>query len=140
MGFWSDAWDAAKLIGKGIADVFVGIVAVLVLTIWAIGYVIFSVFDHLYDWIDRTIEKVKKKIKSVIMVGTKDTEKFIDTLPRDKRTILPGYAPGTKRSLIAAVDENQKVVHAQITSTTKGFDDIIEDAFSRGEMVEQPIC
>ena len=52
MGFWSETWDAAKSIGKGIADVFVGVVAVLVLTIWAIGYVVFSIFDHLYDWID----------------------------------------------------------------------------------------
>lgn len=140
MGFWSEAWDAAKSIGRGIADVFVGVVAVLVLTIWAIGYVIFSIFDHLYDWIDETIEKVKKKIKSVIMIDTEETEKFISGLPVDKRRTLPPYKPGTKRSLIAATDENNKVVHAQITSTTKGFDDIIEDAFRRGEIVEQPVC
>lgn len=140
MGFWSETWDAAKSIGKGIADVFVGVVAVLVLTIWAIGYVVFSIFDHLYNWIDETIEKIKKKITSVIMIDTEETEKFINGLPGKNKKTLPPYSPGTKRSLIAAVDENNKVVHAQITSTTKGFDDIIEDAFRRGEIVEQPVC
>lgn len=33
MGFWSEAWEAAKAIGRGITDVFVGITSVLALTI-----------------------------------------------------------------------------------------------------------
>lgn len=41
MGYWSEAWEAAKAIGKGITDVFVGIASVLVLVVWAIGYAIF---------------------------------------------------------------------------------------------------
>ena len=40
---------------------------------------------------------------------------------------------------MAAMDGN-KVVSAQIVSTTKGFDDTIQDAFDRGEIVEQPIA
>ena len=63
MGFWSDAWDAAKAIGQGVVDVFVGITAVLILTIYAIGYVLFSIIDHLYDWIDKMVDKVGSKLK-----------------------------------------------------------------------------
>lgn len=139
MGFWSDAWDAAKLIGKGIADVFIGVVSVLVLTIFAIGYVIFSVVEHLYNWIDTTIAKTKQWFTSVIMIDPQTTEEFLKTLPDDKKKTLPMYSVGERRSLILGMDKN-KVGYAQLTSTTKGFDDIIEDAFSRGEMVEQPIC
>ena len=140
MGFLSDIWDAAKSIGKGVADIFVGVAAVLVLTIWAIGYVIFSVVGHLYKWIDETIEKVKGTVSSVIMIDPKETEIFVKGLPEKKRTILEGYSPGATNSLMVATDRNGKVQRAQITSTTKGFDDIIEDAFRRGEIVEQPVC
>lgn len=63
MGFWSEAWEAAKAIGRGITDVFVGIASVLVLVVWAIGYAIFSVVDHLYKWIDKTIERIKSILR-----------------------------------------------------------------------------
>lgn len=139
MGFWSEAWEAAKAIGKGITDVFVGIASVLVLVVWAIGYAIFSVVDHLYKWIDKTIERIKKYFTSTVMLSPDETEKFINTLPSDKRKKLEPYKPNVKRSVMAAMDGN-KVVSAQIVSTTKGFDDTIQDAFDRGEIVEQPIA
>lgn len=139
MGFWSEAWEAAKAIGRGITDVFVGIASVLVLVVWAIGYTIFSVVDHLYKWIDKTIERIKKYFTSTVMLSPDETEKFINTLPSDKRTKLIPYEPNVKRSVMAAMDGN-KVVSAQIVSTTKGFDDTIQDAFDRGEIVEQPIA
>ncbi len=139
MGFWSEAWEAAKAIGRGITDVFVGIASVLVLVVWAIGYAIFSVVDHLYKWIDKTIERIKKYFTSTVMLSPDETEKFINTLPSDKRKELEPYKPNVKRSVMAAMDGN-KVVSAQIVSTTKGFDDTIQDAFDRGEIVEQPIA
>lgn len=139
MGFWSEAWEAAKAIGRGITDVFVGIASVLVLVVWAIGYTIFSVVDHLYKWIDKTIERIKKYFTSTVMLSPDETEKFINTLPSDKRKELEPYKPNVKRSVMAAMDGN-KVVSAQIVSTTKGFDDTIQDAFDRGEIVEQPIA
>lgn len=139
MGYWSEAWEAAKAIGRGITDVFVGIASVLVLVVWAIGYAIFSVVDHLYKWIDKTIERIKKYFTSTVMLSPDETEKFINTLPSDKRKELEPYKPNVKRSVMAAMDGN-KVVSAQIVSTTKGFDDTIQDAFDRGEIVEQPIA
>lgn len=139
MGYWSEAWEAAKAIGRGITDVFVGIASVLVLVVWAIGYAIFSVVDHLYKWIDKTIERIKKYFTSTVMLSPDETEKFINTLPSDKRKKLEPYTPNVKRSVMAAMDGN-KVVSAQIVSTTKGFDDTIQDAFDRGEIVEQPIA
>lgn len=139
MGYWSEAWEAAKAIGRGITDVFVGIASVLVLVVWAIGYAIFSVVDHLYKWIDKTIERIKKYFTSTVMLSPDETEKFINTLPSDKRKKLIPYTPNVKRSVMAAMDGN-KVVSAQIVSTTKGFDDTIQDAFDRGEIVEQPIA
>ena len=139
MGYWSEAWEAAKAIGRGITDVFVGIASVLVLVVWAIGYAIFSVVDHLYKWIDKTIERIKKYFTSTVMLSPDETEKFINTLPSDKRKKLKPYTPNVKRSVMAAMDGN-KVVAAQIVSTTKGFDDTIQDAFDRGEIVEQPIA
>lgn len=139
MGFWSEAWEAAKAIGRGITDVFVGIASVLVLVVWAIGYAIFSVVDHLYKWIDKTIERIKKYFTSTVMLSPDETEKFINTLPSDKRKELEPYKPNVKRSVMAAMDGN-KVVSAQIVSTTKGFDETIQDAFDRGEIVEQPIA
>lgn len=139
MGFWSEAWEAAKAIGRGITDVFVGIASVLVLVVWAIGYAIFSVVDHLYKWIDKTIERIKKYFTSTVMLSPDETEIFINTLPSDKRKELEPYKPNVKRSVMAAMDGN-KVVSAQIVSTTKGFDDTIQDAFDRGEIVEQPIA
>lgn len=138
MGFWSETWEAAKSIGRGITDVFVGIVSVLVLVVWAIGYVIFSVVDHLYTWIDKTIEKIKKIFSTTVMLSPDETERVIKNLPADKRKKLAPYAPNVKRTVMAAMDGN-KVVSAQIASTTKGFDDTIQEAFDRGEIVEQPI-
>lgn len=141
MGFWSEVWDTAKSLGKGVVDVFVGVISVLVLTIWAIGYVIFSIFDHLYDWIDNTIEWVKDKFKigSTTMVPPEETEKFIAGLNNSGKTTLPPYKPGTKRTLMVAHDTNGKVVRAQVASTTKGFEEQIQAAFDRGDLIEQPV-
>lgn len=139
MGFWSSAWNAAKAVGKGVVDVFTGVIAVMVLTVWAIGYVIFSIFDHLFSWIDDVIEKVKTKLKGVQMVPPEDTEKFIKELNNRGTTKLPAYKPGVKRSLLVATGEDGKVKRAQVVSTDKGFESTIENAFNRGDIVEQPI-
>lgn len=72
------------------------------------------------------------------MLSPDETETFISTLPSDKRKTLEPYKPNVKRTVMAAMDGN-KVVSAQIASTTKGFDDTIQEAFDRGEIVEQPI-
>lgn len=140
MGFWSDAWNTAKAIGQGVVDVFVGIVNVLVLTVWAIGYVIFSIFEHLYSWIDETIEKVKIKLKGTTMVPPEDTEQFIRDLNNNKgKTTLPPYKPGVKRSLVVANDTSGKVVRAQVVSTDSGWEKAIDDAFKKGNLVDQPV-
>ncbi|MDO4180911.1 MAG: hypothetical protein Q4D36_06435 [Bacteroidales bacterium] len=139
MGFWSDAWDAAKTIGKGVVDVFVGITAVLILTIYAIGYAIFSIFEHLYDWIDKMVDKVGSKLKGTTMVPPTETEEFIKGLRDKGKTTLPPYKPGVKRSLLVAHDSNGKVVAAQVASTEKGFDSTINEAFKKGHLVEQPV-
>lgn len=142
MGFWSSAWNAAKAVGNGVVNVFVGIVSVLVLTVWAIGYAIFSIFEHLYSWIDDTIEWVKDKCKigGTTMVPPDDTEKFIKGLNDRGVTKLPTYTPGTKRTLMVAHDTNGKVVRAQVASTQSGFEKQIEDAFKKGDLVEQPVA
>lgn len=139
MGFWSDAWDAAKTIGKGVVGVFVGITAVLILTIYAIGYAIFSIFEHLYDWIDKMVDKVGSKLKGTTMVPPTETEEFIKGLRDKGKTTLPPYKPGVKRSLLVAHDSNGKVVAAQVASTEKGFDSTINEAFKKGHLVEQPV-
>lgn len=139
MGFWSAAWDTAKAIGRGVVDVFVGITAVLILTIYAIGYAIFSIFEHLYDWIDKMVDKVGNKLKGTTMVPPTETEEFIKGLRNQGKTTLPPYKPGVKRSLLIAHDNNGKVVAAQVASTEKGFDDTIDDAFKKGHLVEQPV-
>lgn len=139
MGFWSDAWDAAKTTGKGVVDVFVGITAVLILTIYAIGYAIFSIFEHLYDWIDKMVDKVGSKLKGTTMVPPTETEEFIKGLRDKGKTTLPPYKPGVKRSLLVAHDSNGKVVAAQVASTEKGFDSTINEAFKKGHLVEQPV-
>lgn len=139
MGFWSDAWDAAKTIGKGVVDVFVGITAVLILTIYAIGYAIFSIFEHLYDWIDKMVDKVGSKLKGTTMVPPTETEEFIKGLRDKGKTTLPPYKPGVKRSLLVAHDSNGKVVAAQVASTEKGFDSTINEAFKKGHLVELPV-
>lgn len=138
MGFWSKAWSAAKAVGKGVVDVFIGITEVLLLTVWAIGYVIFSVLDHLYSWIDRVIENVKTKLKGVQMVPPQDTEEFIKELNNKNKTTLPPYKPGVKRSLLIATGVNGKVACAQIVSAG-GFESTIDNAFKRGDIVDQPI-
>lgn len=137
MGFWSETWEDAKAIGRGIVDVFIGVASVLVLAVWAIGYVIFSIVDHLHKWIDNTLEKIGK-LTSTTMVSPDDTEKFISNLPPEKKTKLEPYKPNVQRSLVAAMDGN-KVVSAQIVSTTKGFDSTIQEIFDKGQIVEQPI-
>lgn len=139
MGLLSSMWDAAKTIGKGVAQVFLGIGEVLILAIYAIGCVIFSIVEHLYNWIDSMITKIGNKIKSAIMLSPEDTEKFIRSLPEDKRTVLPPYKPGVRRSVLAAIDENGKVGVAQIASTERGFESQIEEAFKKGHLVEQPV-
>lgn len=140
MGFWSDAWNTAKAIGQGVVDVFVGIVSVLVLTVWAIGCVIFSIFEHLYSWIDETIENVKTKLRGTTMVPPEDTEKFISDLNNNKgKTTLPPYKPGVKRSLVVAHNTSGKVVRAQVVSTDSGWEKAIDDAFKKGNLVDQPI-
>lgn len=139
MGFWSDAWDAAKTIGKGVVDVFVGITAVLILTIYAIGYAIFSIFEHLYDWIDKMVDKVGSILTGTTMVPPTETEEFVKGLRDKGKTTLPPYKPGVKRSLLVAHDSNGKVVAAQVASTEKGFDSTINEAFKKGHLVEQPV-
>lgn len=139
MGFWSNAWDTAKAIGQGVVDVFVGIVSVLVLIVWSIGYIIFSIFEHLYTWIDETIEKVSTKLKGTTMVPPEDTEKFIEGLNDKGKTTLPSYKPGLKRSLMIANDTSGKIVRAQVVSTNSGWEKAIEEAFNKGNLVEQPI-
>lgn len=139
MGFWSDAWDAAKTVGKGVFDVFVGITAVLVLTVFAIGYVIFSISEHLYKWIDGMVEKLGNKMKGTVMVPPEDTEEFIKGLGDRGVKKLPPYKPGVKRTLLVAEDESGKVLSAQVASTERGFEDAIEDAFKQGHIVEQPV-
>lgn len=140
MGFWSAAWDAAKTVGQGVKDVFVGIGSVIMLTIYAIGYVIFSIIEHLYNWIDKQIEKFGSKVKGTTMVPPEETEKFIKELNEKKgTTTLPPYKPGVKRSILVAHDENGKVLTAQVTSTEKGFDGAINEAFNKGNLVEQPV-
>jgi len=139
MGFWSNAWNAAKAVGRGVVDVFTGVIAVMEFTVWAIGYIIFSIFDHLFSWIDNVIEKVKTKLKGVTMVPPEDTENFIKGLNNKGTTTLPPYKPGVKRSLLVATGEDGKVKQAQVVSTTKGFESTIEDAFEKGNLVEQPI-
>lgn len=138
MGFWSDAWDAAKAIGQGVVDVFVGITAVLIMTIYAIGYAIFSIFEHLYDWIDKMVERFGNKVSTVTMVPPADTEIFINDLRNKGKTTLPPY-PAGKRSLIIAQDKNGKVTVGQVGETDRGFESKIEDAFKKGHLVEQPV-
>lgn len=140
MGFWSNAWQAAKQVGKGIGQVFIGIAEVLILTVYAIGYVIFSIVEHLYNWIDGIIEKHGSKVKGTVMVPPEETEKFIKELRDKGKTTLPPYKPGVKRTLLVAEEGNGKVVAAQPASTDKGFDAKIEEAFKKGHLVEQPIC
>lgn len=139
MGFWNNAWSAAKAIGKGVIDVFIGIGEVLILAIYAIGYVIFSIIEHLYNWIDGIIEKHRnKKINKTIMVPPAETEEFIKGLRDKGKTTLPPYKPGVKRTLLVAEDSGTVVV-GQVASTERGFDDNIEEAFKKGYLVEQPI-
>lgn len=139
MGFWSDAWDAAKAIGQGVVDVFVGITAVLIMTVFAIGYAIFSIIEHLYDWIDKMVDKIGSKLKGTTMVPPTETEEFIKGLRDKGKTTLPPYKPGVKRSLLVAHDSDGKVVAAQVASTEKGFESTIDEAFKKGHLVEQPV-
>lgn len=139
MGFWEKTWEAAKAIGKGVKDVFVGIVAVLVLTVYAIGYVIFTIAEHLYNWIDQLFESGDTNVNGVTMVDPIETEKFIKSLGDKKTTQLPPYTPNTKRTMLVAHDKNGKVTKAQIASTDKGFEAKIEEAFKKGHLVEQPV-
>lgn len=139
MGIWSDAWDAAKAVGKGVLDVFVGITAVLVLTVLAIGYVLFTIGEHLYNWIDSLLEKLGNKMKGTVMVPPEDTEVFIKGLGDRGVKKLPPYKPGVKRTLLVAEDANGKVLKAQIASTERGFEDAIDEAFKQGRLVEQPV-
>lgn len=139
MGFWTSAWNAAKAVGRGVADVFIGITAVLILVVYAIGYVIFTIVDHLYDWIDEKLEKFGNKLTGTTMVPPEDTEEFIKKLREQKKTTLPAYKPGTKRTLLVGHDSNGKVLVAQPASTEKGFDKAIDEAFRQGHLVEQPI-
>lgn len=143
MGFWSTTWKAAKAVGKGVINVFTGIVAVLVLTVYAIGYVIFTIVEHLYDWIDDLFNSGTGNSApptGVTMVPLEETETFIKTLNDKGVTTLPQYTPGIKRSLLVAHDKNQKVIKAQVASTTKDFESQIKEAFNRGDLVEQPIA
>lgn len=140
MGFWSNVWNTAKAVGKGVVDVFTGIIVVMVLTVWAIGYVIFSIIDHLFTWIDNTIERIKEKLSGVQMVPPEDTEEFVKRLNEQKgKTVLPPYKPGVKRTLMVATGIDGKVKQGQIASTQSGFDSTIEEAFKRGNIVDQPI-
>lgn len=139
MGFWSNVWNAAKTIGQGVVDVFAGITAVLILTIYAIGDAIFTVVKHLYDWIDDMFDKNGGDLSGVTMVPPKDTEEFISGLRNKGYTTLPPHKPGTKRSLLVAYGKDGKVTVAQVTSTNKGFDRTIDEAFKQGHLVEQPI-
>lgn len=140
MGFWQDVWSAAKAVGKGVKDVFVGILEVMVLTVYAIGYVLFTIAEHLYNWIDGLFDSnVTSTTTGVTLVPEDETEKFIKGLNSNGKTVLPGYTPKVKRTLIVAHDENNKVVKAQVASTTKGFESRIQEAFNKGHLVEQPI-
>lgn len=139
MGFWSEAWETAKSIGEGVLDVFVGICEVLISVVWAIGKVIFSIAKHLYNWIDRMIEKIGNKIAGTTMVPPKETEEFLKGLRDKGKTTLPPYKPGVQRSILIAHDAEGKILVAQPTSTESGFDAAIDEAFKKGNLVEQPI-
>lgn len=138
MGFWSEIWDNAKAIGEGIVDVFSAVGEVLITAIFAIGYVIFKIAEHLYEWIDSIVDKLQGK-GDVTMVPPEDTEEFIKNLRDRGKTTLPAYKPGTKRTLLVGSDSNGKVKVGQVASTEKGFEKPIQDAFDKGNLVEQPI-
>jgi hypothetical protein len=138
MSFISECWENAKAIGKGILDVFATIGEVLITAIFAIGYVIFEIVKHLYEWIDSIADKLQGN-GDVVMVPPKDTEEFIQNLRERGKTTLPPYKPGTKRTLLVGSDSNGKVKVGQVASTEKGFEKPIQDAFDKGNLVEQPI-
>lgn len=140
MGFLSNAWEAAKQVGKGLGQVFIGIGEALVLIVYAIGYVLFTIVEHLYNWIDGVIEKFGNKVSTTTMLSPEDTEEFITTLRNKGKTTLPEYTPGVNRSIMSAHDSNGKVIYSQVTSTEKGFEPRIAEAFKKGHIIEQPIC
>lgn len=138
MSFISEWWENAKAIGEGILDVFATIGEVLITAIFAIGYVIFKITEHLYQWIDGIIDKIEGR-GTVTMVPPKDTEEFLKTLSDKGKTTLAPYTPGKKRSLMVATDANGKVKVAQVSETDKGYEKSIQDAFDKGHVVEQPV-
>lgn len=140
MGFWSDVWDSAKVIGKGIADVFLGIAEVLVLTVYAIVDTIFTITEHLYDWIDGVINQ-GKDISSTVLFSPEDTERFLKTLEENGkgRKVLKPYDSKSRKSMVVATGKNKKVTHAQLTTSAKGYDKDIEEAWDEGLLVEVPV-
>ena len=140
MGFWSDLLDSAKTVGKGIADVFCGIVEVLVLTVYAIVDTIFTITEHLYDWIDGVIEQ-GKDVGSTLLLSESDTGEFLnwlETSGKKTKTLVP-YDRKSRKSLLVALDKNKNVTHAQITTSAKGYDEDIEEAWNEGLLVEVPV-
>ena len=135
MGFWSEAWDRAKSVGRGVADVFVGVVAVLVLTVYAIGVAIFSIVKHLYAWIDKLVSKFKCRKGTAIILPPKETGEFLNGL-KNERAVLPDYTPNS--SLLVATNDKGEVITAQVASPDEGYERTIDEFFKKGMIVEQP--
>lgn len=103
---------------------------------WFLSDSLFTVKEHLYTWIDTVVKEIGQPLKVVYLVPPEITaillkENFHDAFKNHHET-------QGKRTLLIALGADDKMKCIQIINA-RGFEAIIEDAFYKNNIVEQPI-
>lgn len=142
MGFFSELWEGAKTVGKGLLEIIGALVSVLFEgAFWLVGK-IFDAIEALFDFIDDMIEAVIDAIGSFFTSDGKDGEAgvlpptpevigIIEKYDKEYSTDYKRKAREGKATLGYIQDGNGKVVGASIVGSDKGFDSKIGETHKR---------
>lgn len=103
---------------------------------WYLSDSLFSIEEHLYTWIDTVLQEINQPLKAVYLVPPEITEIFVQ---ENFTGAFKNYLETQeKRILIIALGTDEEAKRVQIVNTI-GFEAIIEEAFNKNHIVEQPI-
>lgn len=142
MGFFSDLWEGAKNIVKGVGEILGVLLEVLFEgAFWLIGKV-FDAIEAIFEFIGEMIDAVIDAIGNFFTSPDKDgeagilppTPDVVDVIKKYDKTYGTDYhrkAEQGKATLGYIEDGNKKVVGASIVGSDKGFDSKIGETHKR---------
>ena len=103
---------------------------------WYLFDSLFSIEEHLYTWIDTVLQEINQPLKAVYLVPPEITEILVQ---ENFTGAFKNYLETQeKRILLIALGTDEETKCVQIVNT-RGFEGIIEEAFNKNNIVEQPI-